>query len=737
MAPEMFSLKPYDESVDIYSFGVILCQLIGRVDADPDVLERCSSTLSINVDKFLKTHVPEDAPRELVELAIACTRLESDSRCGQSNYVGETGRHIRTRITERAAAVRRNDTNSQVAAHSTRPGHTFKFDEAEILAKDDNSVSRELLESWSTGPQSINKCNDVPTPYSIPRHSLAKVSNHSGNVQAGEADGRAIITPASNTGDEISEINNLHAGHQAIGVPAGPEGATSVQQTSSATYTSDKVLEDLGSFPKVQTSEKIIFTNFWQTELSRGKLEEMDAGHTIFWSGRPKAERRDAVIAFAVWNDIVGRLPCSPQGINNRLMSLRLHLQGRKFATNVSVYANPLLLRPPTTRFDAVRNKLYEDLHVLLMSDPKADRLIVSGDFNVRVNTHECWVTMISAAPMTMAYSPYEPAQNTGSPCPTPSSACRCERRPPGCTLGGRDAGTCWTMSLSGGETSETCCSELAQRPAKLPVAVVATDENASVGKGWCQLRDTVQSTVLTVPFRALRQHQDWFGDDTAISTLPTEENLLLRAYVNGLTYDDDNKAAFHRSRRLEQQRLRKRQDAGTACKAEEIHGYVGHNEWKNSFAAIKTVFGSAVKRHRPLLSANDSTLLTEKTQVLQRYAERFGDVLNRPSIISDAAIARPPQAEIYVDLDLPPSLHEITRAVKQLSSGRASGSGAILPEIYKHGDTKSWIIRRRSPRRCGVIEKPLRISSTIQSSTSTSGKGTAKSVTSTGASSC
>uniref|UniRef100_A0A0V0JAH6 LIM domain kinase 1 n=1 Tax=Schistocephalus solidus TaxID=70667 RepID=A0A0V0JAH6_SCHSO len=80
MAPEMFSSKPYDESVDIYSFGVILCQLIGRVDADPDVLERRSSTLSIDTDKFLKTHVPEDAPRELVELAIACTRLESDSR---------------------------------------------------------------------------------------------------------------------------------------------------------------------------------------------------------------------------------------------------------------------------------------------------------------------------------------------------------------------------------------------------------------------------------------------------------------------------------------------------------------------------------------------------------------------------------------------------------------------------------------------------------------------------------
>nr|VZI45352.1 unnamed protein product [Spirometra erinaceieuropaei] len=67
--------------------------------------------------------------------------------CGQSNYVGETGRLLRTRIAEHAAAVRRGDANSRVAAHSTGPGHIFKFQEAEILARGDNRVSRELLES--------------------------------------------------------------------------------------------------------------------------------------------------------------------------------------------------------------------------------------------------------------------------------------------------------------------------------------------------------------------------------------------------------------------------------------------------------------------------------------------------------------------------------------------------------------------------------------------------------------
>nr|VZI24389.1 unnamed protein product [Spirometra erinaceieuropaei] len=46
----------------------------------------------------------------------------------------------------------------------------------------------------------------------------------------------------------------------------------------------------------------------------------------------------------------------------------------------------------PMTRPDAVRDKFYEDLHALLASVPKADKLIVLGDLNTRVGTdHTAW----------------------------------------------------------------------------------------------------------------------------------------------------------------------------------------------------------------------------------------------------------------------------------------------------------------------------------------------------------
>nr|VZI31787.1 unnamed protein product [Spirometra erinaceieuropaei] len=143
--------------------------------------------------------------------------------CGQSNYVGETGRQHRTRMAEHAAAVRRNDASSQVAAHSTRSGQTIKFDEAEILARGDNRVSRKLLESWFTGPQSINKCNDLPIQYSVLRLRLGGVLGHAGSAQVNNfpntrvspSDGRAIITPTSNARDEIAAINDANIDHHA------------------------------------------------------------------------------------------------------------------------------------------------------------------------------------------------------------------------------------------------------------------------------------------------------------------------------------------------------------------------------------------------------------------------------------------------------------------------------------------------------------------------------------------
>ena len=59
---------------------------------------------------------------------------------------------------------------------------------------------------------------------------------------------------------------------------------------------------------------------------------------------------------------------------------------------------------------------------------------------------------------------------------------------------------------------------------------------------------------------------------------------------------------------------------------------------------ALKTNNGPKSSGATPLLSADGSTLLTDKDAILKRWAEHFNSVLNRPSSVNDNAINRPPQ---------------------------------------------------------------------------------------------
>ena len=40
MAPEVLHGNQYDESADVYSFGIVLCEIVSRKDADPDEIPR-------------------------------------------------------------------------------------------------------------------------------------------------------------------------------------------------------------------------------------------------------------------------------------------------------------------------------------------------------------------------------------------------------------------------------------------------------------------------------------------------------------------------------------------------------------------------------------------------------------------------------------------------------------------------------------------------------------------------
>uniref|UniRef100_A0A2A4K1Y5 non-specific serine/threonine protein kinase n=1 Tax=Heliothis virescens TaxID=7102 RepID=A0A2A4K1Y5_HELVI len=80
MAPEMMNGNVYDEKVDVFSFGIILCEIIGRVSADPDFLPR-RTDFGLNeplfVEKFCRA---SSCPEPFYRIAFLACDLDPDAR---------------------------------------------------------------------------------------------------------------------------------------------------------------------------------------------------------------------------------------------------------------------------------------------------------------------------------------------------------------------------------------------------------------------------------------------------------------------------------------------------------------------------------------------------------------------------------------------------------------------------------------------------------------------------------
>lgn len=97
-------------------------------------------------------------------------------------------------------------------------------------------------------------------------------------------------------------------------------------------------------------------------------------------------------------------------------------------------------------------------------------------------------------------------------------------------------------------------------------------------------------------------------------------------------------------------------------------------------------MYGPSQPASTPLKSLDGETLLTDKEDILNRWAEHFHSVLNRPSTINDEAIDRLQQTPINHKLDVAPSLPEVKKALHRIANGKAPGADSIPAEVLKHG---------------------------------------------------
>ena len=463
--------------------------------------------------------------------------------------------------------------------------------------------------------------------------------------------------------------------------------------------------------------------------LDDGELEERASGYTFFWRGKPQDARRESGVGFAIKSGLVKQLVNRPTGIGDRILHVRIQIDRNLYATMISVYA-------PTMMNDvAVIESFYSDLNQLLSKIPSSDKIFLLGDFNARVgmdyttwkgvvgrhgvgNSNSNGLLLLSTCAthqLVITNTLFRLKDKFKTSWMHPRShhwhlldyviTRKKDQQDVKITRAMRGA-ECWTdHRLIRSKLNLVIRPKINvrnQKPQKrFDVRKLQGDEqmqqrlNSELSQAhfeqtyqngeahWAAFKDSTFKVVEDVVGFSKRKHQDWFDEnDNEISALLEQKNAAYRAWLSD-PLSERKHVAFKNLRLKAQIDLRKMRNNWWINKSAELQQFFEEHDSKSFFNALKEVYGPTAPARSPLRSA-DGCLLTDDGAVMDRWREHFQELFNRPSLADPDVVTRIPQHPVVNEMDDPPTVDEIRKAITHLRSGKAPGQDGIPPEIYK-----------------------------------------------------
>ena len=466
--------------------------------------------------------------------------------------------------------------------------------------------------------------------------------------------------------------------------------------------------------------------------LGESVIEETGGGYTFFLKGKPLGDHQYHGVGFAIRTRLVKHLDGKfPVGISERLMTMSFPLEGSTLNI-ICAYA------PTLAKSDEIKDSFYNALSDAIDEVPASHKLLLMGDFNARVGTdHISWENVISSHGIGNENSNGTRllslcAQN--ELCITNTFFQQANRHKTTWMHPGskqwhmidyvitrqRDikevfhtramcGSTVWSdhrlvrsklafkiktprhrQRLSPKKTPDW--SKL-QSPAVREMIAAKLEEGydaaglpaATATASWDIFKDItlkISEEVLGYP---VRKNRDWFDEnDPLIKPLL---NRLHNLHIDAIDDSTDNaKSELYRACKQEvQKHLRNMQDAWWKARATELQSAADRRDFKTFYHGLKAVYGPTHKASQSIKSKDD-VLLTDPSEVRDRWAEHFKGVLNQEADFDMTVLDELPQYDVNSRLDDIPTLEEIKTCLAQLSSGKATGEDGIPAEIYIHG---------------------------------------------------
>lgn len=464
-----------------------------------------------------------------------------------------------------------------------------------------------------------------------------------------------------------------------------------------------------------------------------GNLVEELAGYTFHWCGKQRGERRDHGVAFAIKIELYNKLPQKPTPIYERLISLRIPLHKKRYLTIISAYA------PTMTCTEDDKDQFYNRLDEVL-NQCKDDKLILMGDFNARVgNDNKTWPGVLGAEGIGKINANGERLlglctqhelliTNTIFKMPNihkttwmhPRSkqwhqidfviTRQKDRRDFNTTrvMRGANCNTDHQMIRSKIKLNfDTRTNRKENRkPPKLDVAKLKLKLNRKQyeektdkyvrEKKLTQEEDTdkilesIKAVVIDAGKEVLgkppRRHQDWFDENNEeISKLIDAKNNAHKVLLSSRASRSKTETYRKTCREL-QKGTRKLKTKWWEDKAEELQYFANTNNMKGFYDGLKEVWGPRTNQPMQLKTLDGERLLTEDSQVLDRWAEHFSNLLNAPAAVSDSALNRLRSLPSADWMNAEPDFAEFQIALNSIKDGKAPGVDMIPGELLKYG---------------------------------------------------
>jgi len=466
-----------------------------------------------------------------------------------------------------------------------------------------------------------------------------------------------------------------------------------------------------------------------------GCIEEVGSGYTFYWQGRAETEARTHGVGFAIKTSIAKRHHLEPNCINERLMTLRLPLSSGNHLTVVSAYA------PTLTSPDDLKEVFYSELHRVTRTIPDQDKLLVIGDFNARVGgEYGVWGGILGKhgigrcnanGHLLLNYCAEHELFITGTCFQLPTrhkttwqhprskhwhqlDHVLARQRDRGDVLLTRSmpgADDCWTdhrlvvsrvrLNLRRVTRSNTSgCSVRRFDCGRIRLPAVMNEYRAhleekldrhreteymNVEDEWQSLRETVTSAAESILGFSTVKHKDWFDEqDEEIAQLIEQKRRARLLYEHRPT--QEHKHQFSNARRICQSRIRELQNSWWQKKSEELQRQADRNDMRGFFEGTKELYGPLKCHSSSLLDATGEALVSNPTDILQRWREHFEVLLNDHAQTEDDLLHKVPLHNQRDWMSVAPNMNELLGALKRMKPRKSPGPDNIPIELFTAG---------------------------------------------------